>query len=60
MDLTPELKALKDMAVQPQELSELFAMVEGMPEVWAKRFRECRTYSQIWEIYNLFTYETKE
>jgi len=50
LDLTAEITALRDQAVQPNELGELFAMVEGMPEHFQELFKQCNTYSRIYDV----------
>ncbi len=49
LDLKAELTALRDRAVQPRELGELFAMVPGMPEPMQCAFRHCDTYDKIYD-----------
>jgi len=41
---------LRDKAVQPNELGELFAMVDGMPAEFAGLFRECNSYNRLTDV----------
>lgn len=50
LDLTAEITALRDQAIQPRELGELFAMVDGMPEHFAELFRQCNSYKRIYDV----------
>ena len=50
LDLTAETTALRDQAIQPRELAELFSMVEGMPERFQALFKQCNTYDKIYDV----------
>ena len=50
LDLTAEITALRDQAIQPRELGELFSMVDGMPEHFVALFKRCHTYQRIYEV----------
>lgn len=50
LDLTAEITALRDQAIQPRELAELFAMVDGMPEHFQALFKQCNTYDKIYDV----------
>jgi hypothetical protein len=50
LDLTAEVTALRDKAVQPLELAELFALVDGMPKAFQILFRVCNSYSKLYDV----------
>jgi len=50
LDLTAEVTALRDKAVQPRELGQLFAIVDGMPEHFQELFKQCNSYSRIYDV----------
>jgi hypothetical protein len=50
LDLTAEVTALRDKAVQPSELGELFAMHDSMPEEFKQLFRSCNTYPKLLDV----------
>lgn len=50
LDLKAETTALRDKAVQPKELGELFALAPGMPETFQALFRRCDTYSKLYDV----------
>ena len=52
MDLTAEVTALRDKAIQPRELGRLFSMVDGMPEEFKQLFLQCDTYNKIYDVLN--------
>ena len=49
LDLRAEVTALRDKAIQPIELGELFAMVEHMPGEFQCLFRACNTYPKLYD-----------
>lgn len=50
LDLTAEITALRDQVIQPKELGELFAMVDGMPEHFVCLFKQCNSYRRIYDV----------
>ena len=50
LDLTAEITALRDQAIQPRELAELFSMVDGMPYEFQQLFKQCNSYSRIYDV----------
>ena len=52
LDLTAEVTALRDRAIQPKELGELFAMVDGMPAEFRQLFREANSYNRLYDVLN--------
>ena len=52
LDLTAEVTALRDRAIQPRELGELFAIADGMPEHFQSLFKQCNSYSKIYDVLN--------